>query len=96
MDGQFAQLRPRFNVTFIMRQPVTVIIPPHTIEQARLYAAGRTDSEAVLHLLDDYPRLVGELRHLRRRLAQLDEEGAQLDARVAVLQSACRAILELG
>ncbi|TBU73708.1 hypothetical protein DNK10_17740 [Pseudomonas daroniae] len=78
-----------------MRQPVTVIIPPHTIEQARLYAAGRSDSEAVQHLLDDYPRVVAELRSLRRRAAQLDEEGAALDARVTALQDACRAILDL-
>lgn len=78
-----------------MRQPVTVNIPAHLIEQARLYAAGRTDSEAVLHLVADYPRLVADLRQLRRRVAQLDEEGAALDARLADLQSACRAILEL-
>lgn len=78
-----------------MRQPVTVIIQPHAIEQARLYAAGRSDSEAVQHVLEDYPRLVGELRQLRRRVAQLDEEGAALDARITALQNACRSILEL-
>ena len=78
-----------------MRQPVTVIIQPHAIEQARLYAAGRSDSEAVQHVLEDYPRLIGELRQLRRRFAQLDEESACLDARLAALQDACRAILEL-
>lgn len=78
-----------------MRKPVTVIIQPHAIDQARLYAAGRSDSEAVHHVLEDYPRLVGELRQLRRRVAQLDEEGAALDARLTALQNACRAILDL-
>jgi hypothetical protein len=78
-----------------MRQPVTVITPSHTIEQARLYAAGRTDSEAVQHVLEDYPRLVGELRQLRRRVAQLDEEGSALDARIDALRAACHSILEL-
>lgn len=78
-----------------MRQPVTVIIPPHLVEQARLYAAGRDDSEAVHHLLSDYPRLVAEVRQLRRRVAQLDDEGADFDARVAALQDACRAILNI-
>lgn len=78
-----------------MRQPVTVIIPPHLAEQARLYAAGRNDSEAVHHLLSDYPRLVAEVRQLRRRVAQLDEEGAALDARLEDLQNACRAIMAL-
>lgn len=78
-----------------MRQPVTVIIPPHLVEQARLYAAGRDDSEAVHHLLSDYPRLVAEVRQLRRRVAQLDDEGADFDARIAALQDACRAILNI-
>lgn len=78
-----------------MRKPVTIILPSHAIEQARLYAAGRSDSEAVLHLLDDYPRVVAELRKVRLRLAQLDHEGAALDARVSALQDACRALLEL-
>lgn len=78
-----------------MRQPVTVIIQPHAIDQARLYAAGRSDSEAVQHVLEDYPRLVGELRQLRRRVAQLDDEGASFDSRLDALQAACRAILLL-
>lgn len=78
-----------------MRQPVTVIIQPHAIDQARLYAAGRSDSEAVQHVLEDYPRLIGELRQLRRRVAQLDEEGTAIDARLDALQAACRSILDL-
>lgn len=78
-----------------MGDEIPVPIPPRLIKQAQLYAAGRSDSEAVLHLLEDYPRLVGELRQLRRCVAQLDEEGAALDARLAALQAACRAILQL-
>ena len=78
-----------------MRQPVTVIIPYHLVDQARLYAAGRSDSEAVQHVLSNYPLLIAELRQLRRRVAQLDEEGAALDARLDALQTACRAILAL-
>lgn len=78
-----------------MRTPVTVTLPQHSIDQARLYAAGRSDSEAVQHLLDDYPRLVSEIRELRRRVAQLDDEGTAIDARLDALQAACRAILLL-
>lgn len=78
-----------------MRTPVTVTLPPHSIDQARLYAAGRSDSEAVQHLLDDYPRLVSENRELRRRVAQLDNEGTAIDARLDALQAACRSILDL-
>lgn len=70
-------------------------LPEYLLRNARLYAPGRDDQGAVEHVLEDYGRLVGELRQVRRRLAQLDEEGAALDARVAALQDACRAILEL-
>lgn len=70
-------------------------LPEYLLRNARLYAPGRDDLGAVEHLLDDYGRLVGELRELRRRVAQLDEEGAALDARVSALQHACRAILDL-
>jgi len=76
-----------------MRKPLD--IPSYLVDQARLYATGRSDSEAVQHVLSDYPRLVSEVRQLRRRVAQLDEEGASFDARLADLQSLCRAILEL-
>ena len=78
-----------------MRTPVTVTLPAHSIDQARLYAAGRSDSEAVQHLLDDYPRLVSEIRELRRRVSQLDDEGTAIDARLDALQAACRSILDL-
>jgi len=70
-------------------------LPEYLLRNARLYAPGRDDQGAVEHLVEDYGRLVGELRELRRRVAQLDEEGATLDARLAALQDACRSILEL-
>ena len=70
-------------------------IPEYLLRNARLYAPGRDDLDAVLHVLEDYARLVGEVRQLRRRVAQLDQEGADFDARLAALQGACRAILEL-
>ena len=76
-----------------MRKPLD--IPSYLVDQARLYAAGRSDSDAVQHVLSDYPRLVAEVRQLRRRVAQLDEEGAAFDARLTDLQSLCRAILDL-
>jgi len=50
------------------------------IKTAELYAPGRNGSDAVSWILDDYPRLVAEVRDLRKRVAQLDDEGAQLDA----------------
>lgn len=78
-----------------MRTPATVTLPQHSIDHARLYAAGRSDSEAVQHVLEDYPRLVSEVRQLRSRVAQLDHEGAAMDSRVEALQRACRAVLDI-
>ncbi len=65
------------------------------IKTAELYAPGRTGADAVTWLLDDYPRLVAEIRKLRKRIADLDSEEAQFDARLEALQSACRAFLDL-
>jgi len=65
------------------------------IKTAELYAPGRKGSDAVSWILDDYPRLVAEIRDLRRRVAQIDSESHALDARVGALQDACRSILEL-
>jgi hypothetical protein len=78
-----------------MRQPVTVTIPPHLVDQAQLYAPARDVSSAVCHILDDYPRRLAEVRQLRSRLAQIDIESADLDARLTELQRIARLILDL-
>lgn len=71
-------------------------LPQRLITEARLYSVqGISDLDAVCYVLEDYGNVIGELRKLRSRVAQLDEEGAQLDARLDALQSACRAILTL-
>ena len=70
-------------------------LPEYLLRNARLYAPGLDDQGAVEHLVEDYGRLVGELRELRRRVAQLDDEGAALDARLCELQALCRSILDL-
>ncbi|OSO75007.1 DASH complex subunit Dad3 [Stutzerimonas stutzeri] len=72
-----------------------VDLEPHVIKTAELYAPGRKGSDAVSWILDDYPRLVSEIRDLRRRVAQIDSEAHALDVRLAALQHACRSILEL-
>ncbi len=72
-----------------------VDLEPHVIKTSELYAPGRKGSDAVSWLLDDYPRLVAEVRELRKRCHQLDQESAALDARLEALQAACRAILKL-
>jgi hypothetical protein len=79
----------------IMRTPVPLEIPPHLVDLATLYSPSRDPLDAVCYVLQAYPDLVGDLRKLRRRVAQLDEEGMLLDERLAKLQAACRAILDL-
>lgn len=76
-----------------MRTPLE--IPTYLVREASLYAPSRDALDAVCHVLTDYPRVISELRHLRRRVAQLDGEEADFDQRLEALQDACRAILAL-
>ena len=76
-----------------MRTPLE--IPQNLIKDAQLYAPTRDALDAVCFVLRDYPQLVAEVRDLRRRVAQLDDEGAALDARLADLQAICRSILDI-
>jgi hypothetical protein len=76
-----------------MRTPLE--IPSYLVKDAQLYAPSRDALEAVCHVLADYSRLVAETRRMRSRLVQFDRESADLDARLAALQDACRQILEL-
>lgn len=70
-------------------------LPEYALRNARLYAPGHDDQGAVLHVIEDYARLVAEVRQLRRRVAHIDQEGAALDARLCELQALCRLILDL-
>lgn len=76
-----------------MRQPLD--IPSNLIKDAQLYAPTRDALDAVCFVLADYPRLVAESRRMRSRLAQIDAESADLDARLDDLQQIARHILEL-
>lgn len=57
-------------------------IPVPLVRDARLYSGVQDDTDAVCRVLSDYGRLVAEVRQLRRRVAQLDQEGAELDSLV--------------
>lgn len=76
-----------------MRQPLE--IPTYLIKDATLYAPSRDPLDAVCYVLQDYPKVIAELRQLRRRVADIDLESAELDQRLDALQRACRSILEL-
>lgn len=76
-----------------MRMPLD--IPTYLVKEAQLYAPSRDPLDAVCHVLQDYPKVVSELRQLRRRSHQLDDEGAELDQLLARLKAISRDILEL-
>lgn len=65
------------------------------IKTAELFAPGRKGADAVTWLLDDYPRLVAELRQLRRKLDDFDQEQSAFHKRLEALQKACSDILDL-
>ncbi|TKD43756.1 hypothetical protein FCG41_08065 [Azotobacter chroococcum] len=70
-------------------------LPVRLVADARLYSGRGHDLDAVCYVLEDYGRLLCELRQLRRRLADLDQEQTDFDSRLEALQDACRAILDL-
>ena len=69
-------------------------VPDYLVRECELYAA-TGGPDAVLHVLRAYPRLVADARKLRRRLSDFDAESADFDRRLAILQDACKRILDL-
>lgn len=67
----------------------------HLVKTAELYAPGRKGADAVSWLLDDYPRLVRDIRELRKRVDQLDQEGAELDSLLEELRQIADRIHQL-
>jgi len=67
---------------------------PGCIREAEGYS-GRKGADAIETIIFKHGDLIAELRALGRRCQQLDSEGEALDARLAALQAAARAILEL-
>jgi len=87
-----------FNVTRVMRgcPPYypTLSLSPACLREAESYS-GRKGADAIEAIVFKHGQLIAELRALNRRCQQLDEEGKALDERLAALQAACRAILDL-
>lgn len=75
--------------------PVSLDLPAVLVADARLYSGRAHDLDAVVYILQDYPSLVAELRKLRRRFAQFDQEQLLLDERLSALQDLCRQLLDL-
>jgi len=86
------------NITRLMRAPPPsyprLCLSPACIREAEGYS-GRSGADAVETIIFKHGVLIAELRTLNRRCQQLDDEGRALDERLAALQAAARAILEL-
>lgn len=78
-----------------MRAAIQLPIPERLVRDARLYSARGNDLDAVCYVLEDYGRLVAELRQLRRRVSDLDDEGAELESLLDELRQIARRVLEL-
>jgi len=73
---------------------LTLNLSPACLREAESYS-GRSGADAVETIVFKHGQLIAELRALNRRCQQLDDEGRALDERLAALQAACRAILDL-
>lgn len=69
-------------------------IPPYLVKQCELYAC-RRGSDAVFHVLSDYPNQVKTVRDLTARLSDFDNETLAFDDRLDSLRLACKKILDL-
>lgn len=78
-----------------MRGPIPLDIPAHLVVQARAYTFRSHDLDAVCYVLEDYPKVVAQVRQLERRLSDLDQESAELDELLAELKAICRRVLDL-
>lgn len=76
-----------------MRTPID--LPSRLVDLAKLYAPGRDSSDAVSHVIEDYPRLVAKVRKLSSALSDFQQESADFDLRLAALQLACWQLLDL-
>jgi len=79
-----------------MRAAIPLPIPERLVRDCPVFTRlAVTTWIAVCYVLEDYGRLVAELRQLRRRVAELDQEGAELDSLLDELRQIARRVLEL-
>lgn len=69
-------------------------IPPDLIRSCELLT-GRLQLDAVLHVISDYPQQIAEIRKLRSRLNDFDQESLELDQCVTKLKQIAALISEL-
>jgi DNA-binding ferritin-like protein len=76
-----------------MRIPIT--LSERAVRDAKAYMANNDAEHAVESLIDSYGNLVADIRKLRARVGQLDDESAEVDAVVGRLREIAKLIEEL-
>lgn len=83
----------RVNIGSIMRIPIT--LSERAVRDAKAYMANNDPEHAVESLIDSYGNLVADIRRLRGRVRQLDDESAELDEVLRKLREVAKLIDEL-
>jgi len=76
-----------------MRIPIT--LSERAVRDAKAYMANSDPDHAVESLIDSYGNLVADIRKLRLRVRQLDDESSELDEVVRKLREVARLIDDL-
>ncbi|GHS81676.1 hypothetical protein PAGU2196_25100 [Pseudomonas sp. PAGU 2196] len=76
-----------------MRIPIT--LSERAVRDAKAYMANNDAEHAVESLIESYGNLVADIRKLRGRVGQLDDESAEVDAVVGRLREIAKLIEEL-
>jgi len=76
-----------------MRTPI--MLSDRAIRDAKAYTGNPDPGHAVESLIESYGNLVADIRKLRSRVRQLDDESTELDAVVSKLRQLARLIDDL-
>ena len=87
-----AKLQGRLNIAWVMRQSVD--LPQHVIRDARMLTGRDSPADALEAVVQAHRAAIADLRKLRRRIADLDVEYAELSAIRARFERLAREILD--
>lgn len=74
---------------------IPIMLSDRAVRDAKAYMANPNADDAVEALIQSYGNLVADLRKLRSRARQLDDESAELDVVVSKLREVARLIDDL-
>lgn len=74
---------------------ILITLSERAVRDAKAYMANNDAEHAVESLIESYGNLVADIRKLRGRVGQLDDESAEVDAVVGRLREIAKLIEEL-